>query len=352
MITATPVRRVPVGTALRRYRESAGLGLDDAAKVLECDRSKISRIETGQRGIRPKELRELLTEYGVSADEQSALLRLARLLGRRDWRQDHYAGTLPETFTDYLLLEEAATEILVYETQLIPDLLQTPDYARALAHAGPGHTSGTQRGDALAVKTQRQAAVLDGSRHLYVVLAEACLYQQVGGPQVIAAQLSCLAGLAGDNGTVTVQVLPFSQGTHALSGCGRLTIVRLGEMPGLGAVRVPDLSGGHCLTDPADVTCHVTAFGILRGQALTPHQSRQLISDIADKSRNLATDSKRAERLDSAARAWPARPASLISARIVSRYYTSPGSAPQGTSGATSASCWRLPAGDARCGRA
>ncbi len=281
MITATPVRRVLVGTALRRYRESAGLGLEDAAKVLECDRSKISRIETGQRGIRPKELRELLTEYGVPAGEQSALLRLARLLGRRGCWQDQYAGTLPEAFTDYLLLEEAATEILVYETQLIPDLLQTPDYARALAHAGPGYASGAQREDAPAVISRRQAAVLDGSRHLAVVLAEACLHQQVGGPQVMAAQLARLADLARDNESVTVQVLPFSQGAHAVSGGGPLTIVRLGEMPGLGAVRVPDLSGGHCLTDPADVTCHVTAFDALRGQALTPHQSRQLITDIA-----------------------------------------------------------------------
>ena len=59
MTDAPPVRRRLLGAALRRHRESAGLGLDDAARILECDRSKISRIETGQRGIRPKELREL-----------------------------------------------------------------------------------------------------------------------------------------------------------------------------------------------------------------------------------------------------------------------------------------------------
>ena len=56
------MRRRLVGGALRRYRENVGYALEDAARVLECDRSKISRIETGQRGIRPKELRELLTE--------------------------------------------------------------------------------------------------------------------------------------------------------------------------------------------------------------------------------------------------------------------------------------------------
>src|SRR5580658_10734256 len=74
----TPARRRLVGTALRRYRENVGYALEDAAQVLECDRSKISRIETGQRGIRPKELRELLTEYGVGEQEQSALAMIAQ----------------------------------------------------------------------------------------------------------------------------------------------------------------------------------------------------------------------------------------------------------------------------------
>ena len=71
------MRRRLVGGALRRYRENVGYSLEDAARVLECDRSKISRIETGQRGIRPKELRELMTEYGVPASEQLVLLAIA-----------------------------------------------------------------------------------------------------------------------------------------------------------------------------------------------------------------------------------------------------------------------------------
>ena len=78
MIEAPSARRLLIGAALRRYREDLGFILDDAARVLECDRSKISRIETGQRGIRPKELRELLTEYGVGEQEQSTLTAIAQ----------------------------------------------------------------------------------------------------------------------------------------------------------------------------------------------------------------------------------------------------------------------------------
>ena len=77
MVTAPPVRRRLVGGALRRYRENLGYTLDDAARILECDRSKISRIETGQRGIRGKELRELLTEYGIGDEQQKILVALA-----------------------------------------------------------------------------------------------------------------------------------------------------------------------------------------------------------------------------------------------------------------------------------
>src|SRR5580692_12455061 len=114
-----PVRRRVVGGALRRYRENVGYALEDAARVLECDRSKISRIETGQRGIRPKELRELLTEYGVPVSEQLALLTIVGRGSRRGW-WDHYTHVLSEAYLDYIIMESAASELMVYEAQLVP----------------------------------------------------------------------------------------------------------------------------------------------------------------------------------------------------------------------------------------
>src|ERR1700733_10507260 len=91
MVPAPPVRRRLVGRALRRYRESLGYTLEDAARVLECDRSKISRIETGTRGIRGKELRELLTEYGVAGEQQALLVLLADPRGAFGWYRDFTA---------------------------------------------------------------------------------------------------------------------------------------------------------------------------------------------------------------------------------------------------------------------
>ena len=192
-----PVRRRLLGAALRRYRENLGFGLDEAAQILECDRSKISRIETGQRGIRAKELRELLTEYGVPDDEQAALLAVAHRGRQHGWWQD-YPGVLSDAGQDYVIMEAAAEEILTYEAYQVPDLLQTREYARALADADPACTEEEQRAQAVEVKLIRQRVVLaERSPRLEFVIAEAALHQVVGGTRVMRPQLARLASLAG-----------------------------------------------------------------------------------------------------------------------------------------------------------
>ncbi|MGD0608059.1 MAG: helix-turn-helix transcriptional regulator, partial [Streptosporangiaceae bacterium] len=209
-----PVRRRLVGGALRRYRENMGYALEDAARVLECDRSKISRIETGQRGIRAKELRELLTEYGVPDSEQAAMTAIASRDGRPGWWQP-FAGSFSEAYLDYVIMESAASEILTYEAQLVPDLLQTDDYARAIAAAEPGYTTAEQREEAVTARAVRRQGVLSGKRRLSVILGEGALRQAVGGPGVLAGQVSHLIQLAEEHPDLTVQILPFSAGAHA-----------------------------------------------------------------------------------------------------------------------------------------
>src|SRR6201986_219252 len=109
-----PVRRRLLGSALREYREGLGFNLDEAARILECDRSKISRIETGERGIPAKELRELLTEDGGPAAEQEELLAIAHRARESGWGLD-YRDWLSPAAQDYIIMEIAAAEILVYE---------------------------------------------------------------------------------------------------------------------------------------------------------------------------------------------------------------------------------------------
>lgn len=274
------MRRRLVGGALRRYREDLGYALEDAARVLECDRSKISRIETGQRGIRPKELRELLTEYGVPDGEQAALVAIARRGGQHGWWR-RYADILPGPYLDYVVMESAAAEIMTYEAQIIPDLLQTGDYARAMAAAEPRYATDKQREAAVAAKAERRQAVLGTSgRRLWVVLGEAALRQAVGGPGVMAGQVSHLVRMIDDFPDLTVQVLPFSAGAHAAAGSASLAILRFADAPSLGVVYLEALSGGVYLESQADVARYIRAFGLLRAAALSAADTARLLSGL------------------------------------------------------------------------
>lgn len=273
------MRRRLVGGALRRYRENVGYALEDAARALECDRSKISRIETGQRGIRPKELRELLTEYGVPESEQAALASLARRGGQRGW-WDQYADVLPEAFVDYIVMESAAAEIMTYEAQLVPDLLQTADYARAIAAAEPAYREGCAD-QIVAAKATRQELVLGGSGRLSVVMGEAALHQQVGGPAVMAGQIRHLAAVTRDYPDITLQVLPFSAGAHAAAGSGSLAILRFPDAPSLGVVYLEALSGGVYLESQVDVASYIRAFAMLRASALTATDTARMLGEMA-----------------------------------------------------------------------
>ena len=302
MSATPPVRRRLLGSALREYRENLGYKLEEAAAVLECDRSKISRIETGERGIRAKELRELLTEYGVPATEQEALLAIAHRGRLGGWWLD-YRDVLTAEAQDYVIMEGAATEILLYEPNQVPDLLQTPGYVRAVAGADARYSSAEQRAHAAEVKLGRQRTALSGQvPELDVVITEGALRQTVGPPWVMREQLGLLAtvaetgmapvapglppgraddNLAGRGAGAALRVLPFAAGAHAAAGSGPMTLLRFAEAPAIGVVHLPALSGGISLEGRDDVTRYLRAFTQLRAAALNPARSARLLRALA-----------------------------------------------------------------------
>ena len=281
MVPAPPVRRRLVGRALRTHRERLGYTLEDAARLLECDRSKISRIETGQRGIRPKELRELLTDYRASQEQQALLVELSDPRGAFGWYRD-YADVLPGPQQDYLIMEAAASKITVYEAQRVPGLLQTPAYARALAEADPFLPDDAARDRAVEALLARQQAVLGEQRpEVHLVIGQAALHQQAGGPRVMNEQLRTLAGVAADSGTVTVQVLTFESGAHMAAGEGTVEIVQFTGAPGQGLVHVGGIAGGTCLEEQDDLAAYASALDQLRAFALSPAQSALLLRGLA-----------------------------------------------------------------------
>jgi len=296
MAGTPPVRRRLLGSALREYRESLGYNLDEAARILECDRSKISRIETGERGIRARELRELLTEYGVPSGEQQALLAIAHRGRESGWWLDYRDVLSPEA-QDYVIMEIAATEILAYEPNQVPDLLQTTDYMRAAAAADARYTSVEQRAHAMEVKLNRQRIVVAGrAPSLDILVTEGALRQTVGPPRVMREQLGRLADLAetgfadglpdrdvpeAGRSRVSLQVLPFAAGAYAVAGCGSMTLLRFAETPEIGVIHLTALSGGISLEGREEVARFLRTFDQLRSAALPSPRSAHLIRAIS-----------------------------------------------------------------------
>lgn len=281
MIEVPTVRRRLLGAELRRLREAAGFSLDDAARILECDRSKISRIETGHRGMRPKELRELLAEYGVEEKRRYALADLARQAGKRGWWQQ-YANVLAEPRLDFISLETSAASLYAYETHVVPALLQTDDYALAIARAGLAGESPQDQDHMAAVRAARRQVLTraDDPPRYVALLSEAVLRQVVGGPAVLTAQLAHLLEIDAALPHVTVRVLPFEAGAHA-AGAGAFVLLTFPEPADLGVVYLDSLTGGLFLEDPKDVERHTLVYEHLRAAALSAPESAALIEHAA-----------------------------------------------------------------------
>jgi transcriptional regulator with XRE-family HTH domain len=284
MSAAPPARRRLVGAALRRYREGVGYDLADAARVLGCDRSKVSRIESGERGIRAEELRALLADYGVDAGATHALVTLSAPSLAKGWWQE-FGRVVPDGgMEQFAPIEALASAIAIFEAQRVPDLLQTEDYAKALIAAGQAEDGAAAaeavRDTRLAALLARQQAVLGRRPDITVVIAEAALLNVVGGARVTRGQLDWLARIASDSSHVAIHLLPLTRGTQ-VAATGPMTIADVGGVGGLGAVHVPGVRDGICLDDRCDVAAHSRAFEQLLLHALRPAASARFLRDLA-----------------------------------------------------------------------
>ena len=290
-----PVEFRLAGALLRHHREAARWTLEEAAAQLGCDRSKISRVETGHRRSVPRQVQELLTAYGVSGRERQAIAALTESARAGWWGE--YRGLLPGVMVDHALLEAVADDVMVYEPQELPTFLQTPRYAAAVTKADPALETDEERQLAVRLAAARAAGVRE--RHdaaFSVVISEAVLRQEVGG-EAMLGQLRQLAELA--DGTedpvapvtpvtpapvtpVTLQVVPFSAGAHPAIGAGPMSIMRFREVAGIGAIYQGWSAAGVSVVRQAGLTAAVRRFETLRDAALSPEQSLRLIDEVID----------------------------------------------------------------------
>ncbi|WP_433615363.1 DUF5753 domain-containing protein [Dactylosporangium sp. CA-139114] len=242
--------------------------------------SKLYKIEGGRQGIQPKELRELLSHYGVTEVETvEALMTLARQGKQRAW-WTQYADALPDSYATYVGLESEAAELRVYEPVTVHGLLQTEDYARALlntaAQAPEPAVSVTTIESKVRVRMERQTAL--ARLRLWVVLDEAVIRRVIGGPDVMQAQYARLLELA-RLPTVKLQVLPFRDTANPAPPTN-FTIIEFEQDSDRDVVYVELLTGG-IFVEGADVRRYNVAFNNLRAAALSPARSITLIEEVA-----------------------------------------------------------------------
>jgi transcriptional regulator with XRE-family HTH domain len=279
------LRRRFVGSALRHYRGQLGLSIEEAADVLECDVSKISRIETGQRGIRGSELETLLETYGVYGKEQRSLLDLAGALqgGTGTWWHP-YTNALPPIFREYASLEGQAERILQYGGNQVPELLQIRAYSRALLSADLSVVAHTEDIRVDAGYAHRQAILEDRSASSEVLLTEGALRQQVGDTEVMRMQLERLVELATGSQYpwISLRVVPFSAGAVASAGFGMFSVLKFKALPALGLVHLAGMDGGICLERPEDSFFYSGVFSQTWMKALPQNESYALLRRMAE----------------------------------------------------------------------
>lgn len=279
------VRQRRLGTELRKLRESCGLSLEDVALRLECSDSKVSRIELGRSGVRPVDLRILLDLYGVAEEsDREALLTLAREAKKRGWWRN-YSSVLPPSYTELLSLEADASGMRGFEITLVPGLLQTPDYARAVTSSVRADLSPDEIDMLVQVRMARQALLTntraDGEPafQLRVVLAEAVLRQVVGGRETMRAQMEYLAE-ASRRPNIRIQVLPFACGAHpAIEGA--FAIIDFPAISDMDVVVVDSRTSSLYLEEAGQVRIYQRMFDDIRASARSYKDSSSMIENAA-----------------------------------------------------------------------
>ena len=271
------VRRRRLTSELRRLREAAKLTCEDVAERLECSASKISRIETGRVAVSPRDVRDLLLIYGVRGGQHDGLVQLARESRQKGWWHA-YSDTIEPRFATYIGLESAASEIRIYEVTLIPGLLQTEDYTRALLAARKVTTPRPDHEHRFALLAERRRLAEANPPTVWAVLDEAALRRQVGGREVTRAQIEHLIELSATP-HMYLQVIPFSGGAHV--GMDEpFVILAFPDQADPDVVCVGYSTGMLWVEDLTEVNNYNTIFDHLQAAALSFDESAALMTSV------------------------------------------------------------------------
>ncbi|GAA3099394.1 helix-turn-helix domain-containing protein [Streptosporangium carneum] len=280
--TGPTVLRMLLGVQLRRLREVRSITLEEAGETIRASRSKISRLELGRTGFKQRDVADLLTLYGLTDEaERATLLTMAKQANLPGWWHT-YSDLVPSWFSSYLGLEQAADVIRSYEVQLVPDLLQTRDYARAVIRLAHQDLTSAEIERHVELRMKRQQILRrPNAPRLWTVIDEAALRRPIGGTAVMRAQFEHLIDVTGLN-HVTVQIMPFSAGGHAASG-GPITILRMPEQRLPDVVCLKQLASAVYPDKPSDIQRYWHIMNQLVIQAEPSAQTRKMLHQLVNR---------------------------------------------------------------------
>jgi transcriptional regulator with XRE-family HTH domain len=265
------VRRRRLGIELRQLREAVDLTIEQVAERLEVSDSKISRIENGQVGATPRDVRDMATLYGIGGQRLDNLMQLARETREKPWWYQY--SDMHLAFAAY---EAEASQLLIFAPLILPGLLQTRDYARAIIRAIRYDLSHEQIERRVEFRMKRQALLSEMEPlTLWAIIDEAILHRMIGNRRVMCEQLRYLVDTA-RLPHVTLQVLQFSAGEHAGLD-GPFVIIRYPEPTDRDMVYFEHIGREHLSDDADAINLHVKSFDHLRAAALKPDDSLKLI---------------------------------------------------------------------------
>jgi len=278
------VRRKELANTLRQLRTESKLTLEDAARHLELSAATLSRIETGIRIPRARDVRDLVQLYGVT-DERRVAHIVGLVAGAKEpgWWEAY--SEVDEEFATLMGLEIAATRLQQYGGMVIPGLLQTPDYTRAYLReaTNPGRArpfSDQEIEKRLEIRVRRQQAIVQPPGVPYeAILDEAVLRRRVAGAQGMREQLLALIEL-GSRPHISIRMLAFDIGAHP-GQPGGFTILTLPQPEVSDVVYVDSLAGQLFLENAVDLERHRRGWGVLYERALDEEATQEALHRMA-----------------------------------------------------------------------
>lgn len=270
-------RQRRLARTLKELRTAAGLTHADAAKVLGSAESKVGRIENALSGIRLPDLRALMDAYNVTdPTERAAIEKLSREAKQKGW-WSRYVNVVDPAYAAYAAVEWDASELYNVETNLVPGLLQIPEYTEALIRLqAPDATKDAVEAQVNVRRERRSILTRDRPLQLWVIIAEGALYHRVGGAEVMKAQLNALI-VDSRQQNIELQVLPREDPMNACL-FGPFVIMSFPTSAETDVVYTESPTSTLYYEEAADVETYTTLFRRLNMAAANVSKSRALIS--------------------------------------------------------------------------